>query len=125
MQQVLLYKDSMTNLVKALRQDDFVQVGSKWRPKRIVMQDFKLRTKDVLSLDWQVAANVPAACSILRRLRPRHCRRPPPHRSRRRFRLGYRLGEHPAPVGDGAELLHVGFEADERADENTRCPGVR
>ena len=61
MQQVLLYKDTMTNLVKALRHDDFVQVGSKWRPKRIVMQDFKLRTKDVLSLDWQAAANVPAA----------------------------------------------------------------
>jgi hypothetical protein len=61
MQQVLLYKDSLTNLVKALRHDDFVQVGSKWRPKRIVMQDFKLRTKDVLSLDWQAAANVPAA----------------------------------------------------------------
>jgi hypothetical protein len=61
MLQALLYKDTLTNLVKMMRQDDFVQVGSKWRPKRIVIQDFKLRTKDVLSLDWQVAPAVAAA----------------------------------------------------------------
>lgn len=60
MLQVLLYKDSLTNLVKMLRNDDFIQVESKWRPKRIVMQDFKVRTKDVISLEWQPASTVPA-----------------------------------------------------------------
>src|SRR5205085_11948657 len=50
--QVLLYKDSMTNLVKLIRHDDFVRVGTAWCPKRIVVQDYKLRTKDVLTLDW-------------------------------------------------------------------------
>ena len=60
MLQVLLYKESMTNLVKMVRNDDFAQVESKWRPKRIVMQDFKIRTKDVISLEWQPASTVPA-----------------------------------------------------------------
>jgi Outer membrane lipoprotein-sorting protein len=60
MLQVLLYKGTMTNLVKMLRNDDFVQVGAKWRPQRVTMQDFKVRTKDVLSLRWQAAVNVPA-----------------------------------------------------------------
>ncbi|MBI2963172.1 MAG: hypothetical protein HYY35_05405 [Deltaproteobacteria bacterium] len=58
--QVLLYRDGMTNLVKMLRNHDFVRVGSAWRPKRVVMQDFKLRTKDVLSLEWRESADVPA-----------------------------------------------------------------
>ncbi|MGH7896328.1 MAG: hypothetical protein ACREQQ_00125 [Candidatus Binatia bacterium] len=59
-QQVLLYKDTMTNLVKMLRKDDYEQVGSKWRPKRIVMQDFKLRTKDTFALEWQPSPGAPA-----------------------------------------------------------------
>ena len=58
--QVLLYKDSMTNLVKMLRLDDFVQVGTSWAPKRMVMQDFKLHTKDVLALSWALAPSAPA-----------------------------------------------------------------
>jgi hypothetical protein len=60
MLQVLLYKESMTNLVKMVRNDDFTKVESRWRPKRIVMQDFKIRTKDVISLEWQPAPTVPA-----------------------------------------------------------------
>ena len=59
MLQVLLYKESMTNLVKMVRNDDFTQVESKWWPKRIIMQDFKIRTKDVISLEWQPASTVP------------------------------------------------------------------
>lgn len=58
--QVLLYRDGMTNLVKMLRNDDFVRVGSAWRPKRVVMQDFKLRTRDVLALEWRESADTPA-----------------------------------------------------------------
>jgi hypothetical protein len=60
MLQVLLYKGTMTNLVKMLRHDDFVKVGAKWRPQRVTMQDFKVRTKDVLSLRWQPDAKLPA-----------------------------------------------------------------
>jgi hypothetical protein len=60
MLQALLYKGTMTNLVKMLRNDDFVQVGAKWRPQRVTMQDFKVRTKDVLSLRWQEAGKLPA-----------------------------------------------------------------
>ncbi len=60
MLQALLYKGTMTNLVKMLRYDDFVQVGKQWRPKRVTMQDFKVRTKDVLSLEWQGGAPIPA-----------------------------------------------------------------
>lgn len=60
MLQALLYKGTMTNLVKMLRNDDFVQVGKQWRPKRVTMQDFKVRTKDVLSLEWQAGAPIPA-----------------------------------------------------------------
>jgi len=58
-EQVLLYKDSMTNLVKMLRNDDFEQIGSKWRPKRVVMQDFKLRTKDTFEIRWREVPSVP------------------------------------------------------------------
>jgi hypothetical protein len=60
MRQALLYKDTMTNLVKMLRHDEFVLVAGQWRPQRIVLQDFKLRTKDELSLDWKPATPVPA-----------------------------------------------------------------
>jgi outer membrane lipoprotein-sorting protein len=58
--QALLYKETQSNLVKAIKQDDFVQVGSKWLPKTIIMQDFKLRTRDTLSLEWKADAKVPA-----------------------------------------------------------------
>ncbi len=57
--QALLYKGTMTNLVKLLRNDDFVRVGKAWRPKRVTMEDFKVRTKDVLSLDWKPDAPIP------------------------------------------------------------------
>ena len=51
--QVLFYRETMSNLVKMLKADDFVSVGNKWRPQRLLMQDFKLHTKDVLTLTWQ------------------------------------------------------------------------
>ena len=51
--QVLYYRDTMSNLVKMMKVDDLVSVGNKWRPQRVVMQDFKLRTKDVVTLSWQ------------------------------------------------------------------------
>jgi hypothetical protein len=53
--QVLLYKDTMSNLVKMTKYDDFAAVGKKWRPSRIVMQDFKLRTRDVFQAKWAEA----------------------------------------------------------------------
>jgi hypothetical protein len=53
--QALLYKQAMTNLVKMIRFEDFVRVGSSSAPTRVVIQDFKLRTQDVLTLGWAVA----------------------------------------------------------------------
>jgi hypothetical protein len=51
--QVLYYRDTMSNLVKMLRLEEHVSVGNKWRPQRLVMQDYKLRSKDVVTLTWQ------------------------------------------------------------------------
>lgn len=59
--QVLLYKDTLNNLVKMTRFDDYAEIGKVWRPKRIVMQDFKLRTKDTFELDWRENPEAPAA----------------------------------------------------------------
>ncbi len=57
-QQVLLYKETQSNLVKMVKYDDFAAVGKKWRPTRMVMQDFKLRTKDVFRLTWADATDL-------------------------------------------------------------------
>ncbi len=56
--QTLLYKETQSNLVKMVKHDDFAAVGRKWRPTRVVMQDFKLRTKDVFQLTWADATDV-------------------------------------------------------------------
>jgi hypothetical protein len=58
--QVLLYKDTSTNLVRMIRSDDFVKVGKSALPKQIVLQDFKLRTRDTLSLEWRADAKLGA-----------------------------------------------------------------
>ena len=58
--QILLYKDTNTNLVRMVKSDDFTQVGKRWRPKRVVLQDFKLQTRDTLSLEWRVEPKIPA-----------------------------------------------------------------
>lgn len=50
--QVLYYKDTLSNLVKLRRNEDFELVGSRWQPKRVTMQDFKLRTRDVFQIRW-------------------------------------------------------------------------
>lgn len=56
--QVLFYKKTLSNLVKRMKADDYVQIGEKWRPRRIVVQDFEIGAKDVLELEWQGAAAV-------------------------------------------------------------------
>jgi outer membrane lipoprotein-sorting protein len=58
--QALLYKETSTNLVRMLRYDDFVKVGKNWMPKQIVLQDFKLRTRDELTLEWHADAKLAA-----------------------------------------------------------------
>ena len=57
--QVLIYKDAQTNLVRFLKLDDFEQVGASWRPKTVILRDFKLRTEDTLSLTWRAETSVP------------------------------------------------------------------
>ena len=51
-ERVLYYQERQDNLVKMLKNDDFELVGQKWRPTRMVMQNFKLRTKDVFEATW-------------------------------------------------------------------------
>ncbi len=59
--QVLYYRDTLSNLVKLRRDEDFELVGSRWRPKRVTMQDFKLRTKDVFEIRWTADPKLPPA----------------------------------------------------------------
>jgi hypothetical protein len=51
-ERVLFYQERQDNLVKMLRNEDFTLIGRKWRPKRMVMQNFKLRTRDVFEIEW-------------------------------------------------------------------------
>lgn len=59
--QVLYYKETLSNLVKMRRDEEFVQVAGKWRPTRVLMQDFKLRARDELAIKWSVAAGLDGA----------------------------------------------------------------
>lgn len=50
--QVLFYQERLNNLVKLVRFDDQVLVGDRWRPRKILVQDFPLRTRDIVTLTW-------------------------------------------------------------------------
>lgn len=50
--QILYYRDTLSNLVKLQRNEDFELVGSRWRPRRVTMQDFKLHTRDEFEIHW-------------------------------------------------------------------------
>jgi hypothetical protein len=58
-ERVLYYRERQDNLVKMLRSEQFQLVGRKWRPGRMVMQDFKLRTRDVFDLRWSQDPSFP------------------------------------------------------------------
>lgn len=57
--QTLLYQGTLSNLVKMMRASDFEQVGGKWLPKRVVMQDFKVTARDVFEIRWEQNPKLP------------------------------------------------------------------
>jgi len=54
------YRDTVNNLVKMQRLSDYVLVGDKWRPTKISMETFKLRTHTAMTLRWTPQPNVSA-----------------------------------------------------------------
>ena len=59
--QTKYYRDSISNLVKIRRDDEFTQVGERWRPATIAVQSFREPTTTRLSLTWREAPDAPAA----------------------------------------------------------------
>jgi Outer membrane lipoprotein-sorting protein len=55
----LYYRDTVNNLVKMERDQDYVAVGRKWLPQTITIEDFKLRTVSTLKLKWTQAPTFP------------------------------------------------------------------
>jgi hypothetical protein len=56
------YRDSVTNLVKMSRDDDFIEVGGRWRPGTFSMEAFRPDTRTTtLTLAWREAQDAPAA----------------------------------------------------------------
>jgi hypothetical protein len=55
----LYYRETLNNLVKMRRDDDYVLVGRKWMATRISMETFKLRTHTTLSVRWTQETHVP------------------------------------------------------------------
>jgi outer membrane lipoprotein-sorting protein len=58
--QTKYYRDAINNLVKIRRDDEFVQVGGRWRPGTIAVQSFREQTTTRLSLAWREAPDAPA-----------------------------------------------------------------
>ena len=59
--QTKYYRDSISNLAKIRRDDEFAQVGGRWRPATIAVQSFREPTTTRLSLVWGEAPDAPAA----------------------------------------------------------------
>jgi hypothetical protein len=59
--QTKYYRDSVSNLVKIRRDDEFSQVGERWRPATIAVQSLRDSTTTRLSLAWHEAPDAPAA----------------------------------------------------------------
>ena len=55
----LYYRETLNNLVKMRRDDDYVLVGRKWMPAVTSMETFKLRTHTTFSVRWSQDENVP------------------------------------------------------------------
>jgi len=56
---VLYYRDTVNNLVKMQRDEDYALVGRRWLPTTISMEDFKLRTVSTLKLKWSQSPTFP------------------------------------------------------------------
>jgi len=56
------YRESVSNLVKMSRDDDFIEVAGRWRPGTFVMETFRPDTRTTtLTLAWREAPDAPAA----------------------------------------------------------------
>jgi len=49
---VMVYKDTLSHLLRMRRDSDFVQVGGRWRPTTVTMENFPLRITSTLTLSW-------------------------------------------------------------------------
>jgi hypothetical protein len=57
---VMLYKDTLSNLLKMRRDGDLVQLAGRWLPKTVSMENFPLRTTSTVTLSWSETADQPA-----------------------------------------------------------------
>jgi hypothetical protein len=57
-EQVLYYQGTTSNLVKRLEAGEWADVAGKRRPRRIVVDDYAIGAKDVLSLEWAEAGAI-------------------------------------------------------------------
>ena len=59
--QTKYYRDSISNLVKIRKDDDFTQVGGRWRPATIGFEGLRPPSSTRLGLTWREAPDAPAA----------------------------------------------------------------
>jgi hypothetical protein len=52
---VMVYKETLSNLLKMRRDSGFVQVAGRWLPTTVAMENFPLRTTSTLTLRWAEA----------------------------------------------------------------------
>ena len=57
---VMVYKDTLSNLLKMRRDSGFVQVAGRWLPTTVTMENFSLRSTSTLTLTWAETADAPA-----------------------------------------------------------------
>jgi len=57
---VMVYKETLNNLLKMRRDTDLVQVGGRWRPTTVTIENFPLRSSSTLSLRWSETPDQPA-----------------------------------------------------------------
>ncbi|MEO8603932.1 MAG: hypothetical protein ABI629_15260 [bacterium] len=49
---VMLYKDTLSHLLKMRKDSGFVQVAGRWLPTTVTMENFPMRTTSTLTLTW-------------------------------------------------------------------------
>src|SRR5262249_52146849 len=59
--QTKFYQDSISNLAKIRRDEEFAQVGGRWRPGTVSVQAFREMTTTRLTLRWREATDAPPA----------------------------------------------------------------
>jgi len=59
--QTKYYRDSISNLVKMRRDDEFAEVAGSWRPAVVTVQSFRDSSTTQLALGWREATDAPPA----------------------------------------------------------------